>query len=69
MEYLFIIEKNESGYWGYVPDLPGCASFGETREQLTIHMKEAVEFHLEGMKIEGLTIPVPSTEAELLVIN
>ncbi len=69
MKYLFIIEKNDSGYWGYVPDLPRCTSFGETRQELTINMKEAVEFHIEGMKMEGLAIPAPSTEADLLVVN
>jgi predicted RNase H-like HicB family nuclease len=69
MKYLIIIEKNDSGYWGYVPDLPGCTSFGDSKSNLVVNMKEAIEFHIEGMKLEGLTIPDPSTEAELLLVN
>jgi predicted RNase H-like HicB family nuclease len=69
MKYLIIIEKNESGFWGYVPDLPGCTSFGETKPDLVRNMKEAIEFHLEGMRIEGLPIPEPSTEAESLFVH
>ena len=61
MRYLIIIEKTETGYSAYSPDLPGCVSTGSTHEKVEPNMREAIEFHLEGLKLEGLEIPQPST--------
>ncbi len=61
MQYLIIIEKTATGYSAYSPDLPGCVSTGVTREEVEHNMQEAVEFHLEGLKLEGLDIPSPTT--------
>jgi len=61
MRYLIIIEETTTGYSAYSPDLPGCVSTGETREELEQNMREAIEFHLEGLKLEGYEIPQPST--------
>jgi len=61
MKYLIVIEETETGYSAYSPDLPGCAATGTTREEAEQHMKEAIEFHLEGLKLEGEPIPKPST--------
>ncbi|MEM9834327.1 MAG: type II toxin-antitoxin system HicB family antitoxin [Bacteroidota bacterium] len=63
MDYLVIIEKTDTGYSAYVPDLPGCITVGDTKEEVQAHMKEAIQFHLEGMREDGLEIPSPSTEA------
>lgn len=63
MDYLVIIEKTKDGYSAYVPDLPGCITVGGTREETKQHMAEAIQFHLEGMREDGLEIPSPSTEA------
>jgi predicted RNase H-like HicB family nuclease len=60
-KYLIIIEKTETGYSAYSPDLPGCVATGETRAEIEANMREAVEFHLEGLKLEGYSIPEPST--------
>lgn len=49
MQYLVILEKGPTSLGAYVPDLPGCAAVGETREEVTALIQEAVEFHLEGM--------------------
>jgi predicted RNase H-like HicB family nuclease len=61
MQYLTIIEKTATGYSAYSPDLLGCVSTGETYEEVEQNMREAIAFHLEGLKIEGYEIPQPST--------
>jgi predicted RNase H-like HicB family nuclease len=63
MQYLIVIEQTETGYSAYSPDLPGCVSTGATREEVEQNMHEAVEFHLEGLKLEGLEIPHPTTSS------
>lgn len=63
MKYLIIIEKTETGYSAYSPDLPGCVSTGATREETEKNMREAIEFHLEGLRLEGGPIPQPSTQS------
>jgi len=61
MQYLTIIEKTATGYSAYSPDLLGCVSTGTTFEEVEQNMREAIEFHLEGLKLEGYEIPQPST--------
>jgi predicted RNase H-like HicB family nuclease len=50
MHYTVIIEKGETSFGAYVPDVPGCVAVGETREEVTELIQEAIEFHLEGMR-------------------
>lgn len=66
MQYTVIFEKGENSVGAYVPDLPGCVAVGETREEVKQLIQEAIEFHLEGMRAEGLTIPEPSSSSELI---
>jgi predicted RNase H-like HicB family nuclease len=61
MQYLTIIEKTATGYSAYSPDLLGCVSTGETYEDVEQNMREAIAFHLEGLRLEGYEIPQPST--------
>jgi predicted RNase H-like HicB family nuclease len=61
MQYLTIIEKTATGYSAYSPDLLGCVSTGETYEDVEQNMREAIAFHLEGLRLEGYEIPHPST--------
>ncbi len=68
-KYLIVIEKTETGYSAYSPDLPGCVSTGETRDEVESNMQEAIEFHLDGMKQEGYAIPEPSTESAYLEVT
>jgi len=63
MKYLIIIEQTNSGYSAYSPDLPGCVTTGQTKEDTEKNMKEAIEFHIEGLKLEGLDVPVPSSSS------
>jgi predicted RNase H-like HicB family nuclease len=58
-KYLIVIEKTETGYSAYSPDLDGCVATGMTREQVEREMQEAIEFHLEGMTRNGEAIPEP----------
>jgi predicted RNase H-like HicB family nuclease len=57
MKYLVIIEPTSTGYSAYSPDLDGCIATGATLEEVKQNMQEALEFHLEGLQIEGYPIP------------
>ena len=67
-KYLVIIEKTSTGYSAYSPDLPGCVSTGGSRSEVEANMKEAIAFHLDGLKQEGEEIPEPSTESAYLEV-
>ncbi len=69
MRYAVVIEKGERNYSAYVPDLPGCVSVGDTLEEAKAEIREAIEFHLEGMREEGLPIPKPSSWAEYVEVG
>jgi predicted RNase H-like HicB family nuclease len=60
MCYAVVIEKGERNYSAYVPDLPGCVSVGDTLEEARAEIREAIEFHLKGMREDGLPTPTPS---------
>ena len=62
--YTIIIEKGDGNYSAYCPDLPGVAAAGETEEETVELMKEAIEFHLEGLKEENLPIPSRRSQPE-----
>jgi len=64
MRYAIVIEKAESNYSAYVPDLPGCVATGATIEQVETEIREAIEFHIEGMREDGLPIPEPESKVE-----
>ncbi len=59
MKYLIIIEETETGFSAYSPDLTGCVATGSSREDVEKNMKEAIEFHIEGLHVEGMNIPEP----------
>ena len=63
MKYLVIIEPTDTGFSSYSPDLPGCVSTGATRAECEANMREAIEFHLDGLREEGESIPAPTTTA------
>ena len=63
MKYLIVIEKSDTGYSAYLPDLPGCVSTGTTIEETEQNMHEAIAFHIEGLKEEGYAIPEPTSRS------
>ncbi len=66
-KYAVIIEKGPANYGPYVPDLPGCVAVGDTVEEVERLIREAIEFHLEGMREDGAPIPEPTTIATYIV--
>jgi predicted RNase H-like HicB family nuclease len=68
MRYAIVIEKGEGNYSAYVPDLPGCVAVGDTVEETERELQEAIEFHLEGMRADGLPIPEPSSKVDYLEV-
>ena len=59
MRYLIVLEKTKTGYSAFSPDLPGCVASGRTRPTVEKSMREAIEFHLEGLRQEGYRVPSP----------
>ena len=64
MRYAIVIEKAANNFSAYVPDLPGCVATGYTVEEVTSEMAEAIQFHLDGLREDGLEIPEPSSLCE-----
>lgn len=69
MQYTVIIERGKTSFGAYVPDLPGCVVVGDTHEEVMQLIQEAIEFHLEDMREEGLTIPEPASSSELVEVG
>ena len=68
MRFAVVIEKCEN-YSAYVPDLPGCVSVGDTLAEVKAEIREAIAFHLEGMREDGHPIPKPSSWAEYVEVE
>jgi predicted RNase H-like HicB family nuclease len=69
MEYVIVIEKTPTGYSAYAPDLPGCIATGRTLDEVRTRMREAIVFHIEGLKRVGLPIPPPASKAWLFELE
>jgi predicted RNase H-like HicB family nuclease len=68
MRYMVIIEKGSTSFGAYVPDLPGCIAAAETEEEVMHLIREAIEFHLEGIKGEGAAVPQPHSYSEYVEV-
>ncbi|MFQ5796077.1 MAG: type II toxin-antitoxin system HicB family antitoxin [Candidatus Bipolaricaulia bacterium] len=66
--FLVIVEKTNSNYSAYSPDLPGCVATGKTREAVERNMYEAIAMHLQGMLEDGLAIPESQAFAEYIAV-
>jgi predicted RNase H-like HicB family nuclease len=64
MRYAIVIEKAAGNYSAYVPDLPGCVAAGASVEEVERDIREAIRFHIEGLRAEGLEVPPPTSIAE-----
>ena len=63
MRVLVVLEQTDTGFSAYSPDVQGCISTGRTRADVEANMREAIEFHLEGLQLEGMPIPGPGSES------
>ena len=66
MRYAVVIEEAGDNFSAYVPDLPGCIATGKTVAEVEREIREAISFHLEGMREDGLAIPSPSSRVEYI---
>ena len=68
MRYAIVVEKGPASYGAHVPDLPGCVAAADTREEVLHLIREAIEFHIEEMREEGLPVPEPLSSAEYIEV-
>ncbi len=69
MKYVVLFEHSETNWSAYVPDLPGCIATGKTKLETEKLIREAIEFHIEGMRLDGEPVPPPTTEVEYVSIS
>lgn len=68
MKYLIVYEKSATGWGAYAPDLPGLGAAGKTLDEVKDLIREAVEFHLEGIRQQGDPVPAPSAQTEYITV-
>jgi predicted RNase H-like HicB family nuclease len=69
MKYVVVYEKSSTGWGAYVPDLPGVIATGHTKEETQQLIREAIEFHLDGLREDNLPIPEPSASTEVVSVS
>ena len=69
MRYMVVVEQGPSSFGAYVPDLPGCIAAGESKQEVLKLIQEAIEIHLEDIKQEGATIPLPNSCSEFVEVQ
>ena len=69
MRYAVILERGDSSWGAHVPDLPGCVAVGDSRDEALELMREAMTLHLRGLREEGLPIPEPRSEGDVIEIG
>ena len=69
MRYMVVIERGETSWGAHVPDLPGCVAVGETRDEVLQLIREAIEFHIDCLNDDGLAVPTPSSEGEIVEVG
>ena len=68
MKYVVVIERGPSSYGAYVPDLPGCVAVGENRDEVIKLIQEAIEFHIDGLRQDGASVPLPSSSVDFVEV-
>jgi predicted RNase H-like HicB family nuclease len=68
MKYVVVFERSATGWAAYVPDLPGVITTGQTKQETQQLIREAIAFHLEGLREDNLPIPEPSASAEIVTV-
>lgn len=69
MRYMVVIERGEKNWGAHVPDLPGCIAAGETREEVLRLVREAIDFHIESLRQDGIPVPTPKSESEIVEVG
>ncbi len=69
MNYMVVIERGEKSWGAHVPDLPGCVAVSETRDEVLQLVREAIDFHIEGLTRDGAPVPPPSSESEFVEVS
>jgi predicted RNase H-like HicB family nuclease len=69
MKYLVVIETAEGNYSAYVPDLPGCIAVGDTVDECEASIQEAIEFHIRGLREDGIEVPQPTSIVKEVVVR
>ncbi len=69
IRYMVVIEKGDTSYGAYVPDLPGCIAVGEKKEEALALIKEAIDLHLEMLQEQGLPVPEPCSSSEFVEVT
>ncbi len=69
MQYLVVIERGPTSFGAYVPDLPGCVAVGESRPEVERLIREAIEFHIEGLREDGHAVPEPRSTPQLVSVD
>ena len=69
MRYMVVIERGEKSWGAHVPDVPGCVAVGETRDEVLELIREAIDFHIEGLRQDGLPVPSPNSESEFVKVS
>jgi predicted RNase H-like HicB family nuclease len=67
--YMVVVEHGTASWGAHVPDLPGCVAVGESREEVLRLIREAIEFHIDGLKEDGLPVPAPRSEGEFVDVG
>jgi predicted RNase H-like HicB family nuclease len=69
MKYVVLVEAGENSFGAHVPDLPGCIAVAATREEVLELIQEAIQFHIEGLRQDGLPVPAPSSSVEYVEVR
>ena len=69
MRYLVVVEQGPTSYGAYVPDLPGCVVAADTRDEVLVLIREAIELHIEGLKNGGLPIASPASSSAIVDVR
>jgi predicted RNase H-like HicB family nuclease len=69
VRYTVVLEKGETSWGAHVPDLPGCVAVGDSREEALALIRDAVDLHLIGLRDQGLPVPPPVSESEVIEVG
>ena len=69
MRYMVVIERGETSWGAHVPDLPGCAAVGQTRDEALQLIREAIELHIQALTEDGVPVPRPSSEGDSVEVG